>query len=63
MEETKGWWASKTIWLNGLAFIAAVSGAFGVDLGLTAAVQAEIVIGIMAVVNVGLRAVTTKKLV
>ncbi len=61
----KKWYQSRTIWLNGLAFIASVSTVFGVDLGLTEAVRVEIVGGIMAVltgINLGLRGVTSKGL-
>ncbi len=54
----KKWYASKTIWINALAFAAAASAAFGWDLGLTPEVQAEIAVGVMAVVNVALRFVT-----
>lgn len=53
---------SKTLWTNGLALLASLAMAFGLDLGLTGAVQAEIVVGIMAVVNIGLRFVTSQEL-
>lgn len=59
MESTK-WWASKTLWLNALAGIAAAGGAFGVDLGLTPDAQVAIVGGALAVLNIVLRLVTTK---
>jgi hypothetical protein len=55
----KPWWASKTIWVNIIAAVAAISTAFGLDLGLDAEQQTAIVGGVMAVVNVGLRLVTT----
>jgi len=54
----KKWYESKTIFVNALAFAAAAAAAFGFDLGLTAEVQAEIAVGVMAVVNVVLRFVT-----
>lgn len=57
--ETKPFWASRTLWVNALAFAAATTGAVGVDLGLTPEVQASIVTGVMAVVNIILRFVTT----
>lgn len=51
-------WASKTIWINAIALIAAFAGAFGLELGLTPDVQVTIVAGVMAVINIVLRAVT-----
>jgi len=57
--ETKAWYTSKTLWVNALVFIAAISGALGFDLGLDSETQASIVGGAMAVVNVILR-LTTK---
>lgn len=54
----KPWYASKTIWANIVAGIAAIGLAFGLDLGLDADTQAQIVAGVMALVNVGLRFVT-----
>ena len=57
--ETKSWYTSKTLWVNALVFIAAVSGALGFDLGLDAETQAAIVGGALAFVNVILRLVTT----
>lgn len=59
MSDVKPWYASKTLWVNGLTIIAAVSGAVGFDLGLTTEVQTQIVVGILAVANVVLR-LTTK---
>ena len=56
--ETKPWWASKTIWVNAVAFVAAVTGAFGLDLGLDPEQQTALVGGIMAGVNIALRIVT-----
>ena len=58
--ESKAWYQSKTIWMNLLAFAATMATVFGFDLGLTPEAQAEIVAGIMAVVNIVLRFVTTK---
>jgi len=56
----KKWYASKTIWANVIALAATMAGVFGFDLGLTADAQAQIVAGIMAVVNIVLRLVTTQ---
>jgi len=49
---------SKTFWTNVVAFVAAVSTAFGVDIGLDADSQVAIVGGVMAVVNIVLRVIT-----
>ncbi len=57
---SKPWWASKTLWVNVLALIAAVTGAFGIDVGLDAETQTAIVGGIMGVVNIVLRLVTDR---
>ena len=54
----KRWYTSKTIWANAVAGIAAITGAFGLDLGLTPEAQTQIVVGIMAVVNIALRLIT-----
>lgn len=56
----KPWWASKTIWVNIIAGVAAISTAFGLDLGLDAEAQAALVGGVMALVNVILRIVTKR---
>lgn len=56
--EAKYPWTSKTLWVNLIAFIAAASGAFGIDLGLTPEAQTALVGGIMALVNILLRLVT-----
>lgn len=45
-------WQSRTMWINLLSGIAAVSVVFGFDFGLDETKQTEIVAGIMAVVNV-----------
>jgi hypothetical protein len=56
--DSKPWYQSKTIIVNVLAGIAAVTGAFGLDLGLDAEAQAALATGILAVVNIVLRVVT-----
>tara|TARA_R110000868_G_scaffold72509_2_gene211253 strand:- start:865 stop:1056 length:192 start_codon:yes stop_codon:yes gene_type:complete len=58
METTK-WFASRTLWVNVVALVATLAGAFKLDLGLTPEVQATVVTTIMAVVNIVLRFVTT----
>lgn len=60
--DSKPFWASRTLWVNAVALLAAVTGAFGMDLGLDAETQTAIVGGIMAVVNMILRAVTKQPL-
>ena len=62
MMETKTWWSSKTIWVNVLAGVAAIAAGFGLDLGLTAEVQSQVVVGVLAAVNVALRVVTSSAL-
>jgi len=57
-ESSKPFWASKTLWVNLLAGIAAISGAFSLDLGLDQEMQAQIVVGITAAANFALRLVT-----
>ena len=52
----KPWYASKTIWANGVAAVAAVAAAFGLD--IYPEQQAALVGGIMAAVNIGLRLIT-----
>lgn len=59
MDNAKPWYQSKTMWANIVAFGATMATIAGVDLGLDAATQAELVAGVMAIVNVVLRAVTT----
>ena len=51
-------YASKTLWVNVVAAVAALAGVFKLDLGLTPEVQATVVTTILALVNVGLRLVT-----
>ena len=59
MEDAKPFWASKTLWVNAVALIAAAAGAFGLDIGLDPELQVTIVGAVMAVVNIVLRFVTT----
>jgi len=56
--ETKPFWASKTLWVNAIALVAAISGAFGMDLGLDPETQAAIVGAVMSIANIVLRFVT-----
>ena len=57
-EISKPVWASKTLWVNLIALAAAVSTAFGVDLGLNPETQVVVVGTVMSVVNIILRLVT-----
>lgn len=57
--EKKQWYASKTLWTNVVAGIAALTGAVNVDLGLTPEGQTQLVVGIMALINFWLRLSTT----
>lgn len=54
----KKWYTSKTLWTNIVGAIATAAGVFGLDLGLTPEVQAQIVAGALAVLNIVLRLVT-----
>ena len=54
----KPFYMSKTLWTNLIMVIAAVSGAFGLDLGLDPETQLTVVIGIMGIVNAVLRFTT-----
>lgn len=56
--DSKPFWASRTLWINAIALVAAVTGAFGIDLGLDAGTQTALVAGVMAVANIVLRLVT-----
>ncbi|MBE9554863.1 MAG: hypothetical protein IMF05_15475 [Proteobacteria bacterium] len=56
--ETKPFWASKTLWVNAIALVAAVTGAFGMDLGLDPETQTAIVGALMGIVNIVLRFMT-----
>ena len=58
MDTTK-WYLSKTLWVNVVATFATLTGVFNLDLGLTPDVQATVVTTILALVNIGLRFVTT----
>ena len=60
MEETKPWWTSKTLWTNAVMLGVTVGTFFGLELGLDPDAQIAVVGGIMAVVNIALRFVTTK---
>lgn len=57
--EAKSIFASRTLWANVIGGVAAVATAFGLDLGLDAEAQTAIVGGIMAVINIVLRLLTT----
>ena len=57
-EISKPFWASKTLWVNLIALAAAVSTAFGVDLGLNPETQVVVVGTVLSVVNIILRLVT-----
>jgi hypothetical protein len=52
-------WASKTLWANLIAAVAVLATMFGVDLGLGIEQQATLLAGIMSIVNIALRFVTT----
>jgi predicted Co/Zn/Cd cation transporter (cation efflux family) len=59
----KPFWTSRTLWINAIAFVAAVSGAFGIDLGLDAETQTAIVGGVMALVNIVMRFLTSEAII
>lgn len=59
MEMSKPFWASKTLWANLVAFVAVLATTFGLNLGLDPETQLALVGGVMAVVNVVLRYMTT----
>ena len=56
--ESKPWYASKTVWANLIGGAATIGGVFGLDLGLTPEAQAQLVAGIVVVVNIVLRFIT-----
>ena len=58
--DNKPWYASKTLWANIIAGAVTVAGALGLNLGLDSAAQAELVAGVMVVVNIVLRLVTSQ---
>lgn len=51
---------SKTFWTNIVALCVSLTMAFGIDLGLDTEAQTAIVGGILSVVNIALRFVTTQ---
>lgn len=57
-EVDKKWYVSKTLWVNIIAGVVAVAGAFGLNLPIDGEAQTAIVGGIMAVVNIVLRFTT-----
>ena len=59
---TKQWFKSRTVWANIIAGVVTVATVFGLDLGLSPETQAELVTGIMVVVNLVLRFVTDTKI-
>ena len=61
--ESKPFWASKTLWVNFVAMVAAITGALGIDLGLDPDTQLALVGGVMAVINIVLRFLTTKPVI
>ena len=64
MEESKPFWASKTLWVNVLALAAVLAGVFGVEsvaTFLNAEGQATVVATIMSIVNIVLRLTTSTK--
>lgn len=58
--DRKPWYASKTIWVNVVAFAGSLGVMSGYDFGLTVDVQAEIVAAIMGGVNIVLRLLTAR---
>ena len=59
---SKPWYTSKTLWMNALATIGIFAGAFSIDLGLDAKTQSELSLGILAVVNMALRVISSTKI-
>ncbi len=57
--EAKSIFASRTLWANVIGGAVAIATAFGLDLDIDAEAQTAIVGGIMAVVNIVLRFMTT----
>lgn len=60
MEDVKPWWSSKTLIVNAVALIAMIAGGVGFELDQD--LQASIVGGVLAVINIGLRLVTHSKI-
>ena len=59
---TKQWFKSRTVWANVIAGGVTVATVFGLDLGLSPETQAELVTGIMVLVNLVLRFLTDTKI-
>lgn len=57
----KKFYLSKTFWVNIIALVASVTGAFGLDLDLNPETQTAVVTAIMAIVNLVLRFTTKDK--
>jgi hypothetical protein len=57
MDDSKVWYASKTIWVNVVALVASLLAVMGVD--LTPDQQGALVTSILAIANIVLRFVTT----
>jgi ABC-type proline/glycine betaine transport system permease subunit len=57
-DTSKSFLVSKTFWANVVGLTALIATLFGVDLGLDAATQAEVVTGLLAIVNIVLRFVS-----
>jgi len=57
--ENKVWYTSKTIWVNGLTIVGLGFGLFGIDVGLDEETKGKIATGVLAVVNVILRMMTS----
>ncbi len=55
----KVWYKSKTIWVNGLTVVGLMFGLFGIDVGLDESTKNEIAVGVIAVVNLILRIMTS----
>ena len=56
----KPWYLSKTIWANIVAALLTFGSIAGLDLGLTPEDQAQLVAGVLVVVNIVLRFVTNE---
>ena len=60
---SKNWYQSRTLWANIVAGGITLAGVFGINVGLDAETQAQLVGGIMVVVNIVLRFVTKTPIV
>jgi hypothetical protein len=58
----KPWYTSKTLYANLIAGGVTIAGVFGVDVGLDPEAQAQLVAGVMVVVNIALRLITNQGL-